>query len=270
MRTEIPAFVISVVANVVAESETHATLDSLFMYAGAPGDPPPLNKVAKSQEWLRRANKHEGGEPLEVLGRLIETYMEADLDDPHWGGEYRTRKDKIERALSRAGLTYGNSGRILNGPLATPTRTLETLIRERDLFAIDDEFERAMRNVESSPREAVSAACNILESVCKIYIQDEGLRLPKKQDLRSVWDVVRRDLGFDPSVVEDRDLKEILSGLLGVASGIGALRTHASSAHGAGRSRYRLQPRHARLAVHAAHTLVAFVLESWDQKKDTR
>jgi hypothetical protein len=52
-----------------------------------------------------------------------------------------------------------------------------------------------------------------------------------------------------------------------VVNGIGALRTHSSSAHGTGRLRYRIQPRHARLAVHAAHTLAAFIIESWDNKR---
>ena len=39
------------------------------------------------------------------------------------------------------------------------------------------------------------------------------------------------------------------------------------SAHGRGRRAYRLQARHARLAVHASHTLVAFFIETWDERK---
>ena len=46
------------------------------------------------------------------------------------------------------------------------------------------------------------------------------------------------------------------------------LRTHASSAHGAGRRRYNIEPRHARLAVHAAHTIGLFVLESWAKRQE--
>ena len=49
--------------------------------------------------------------------------------------------------------------------------------------------------------------------------------------------------------------------------GIGALRTHASSAHGAGKKIYNLQPRHARLAIHAAHTVALFILESWLKRR---
>ncbi len=91
--------------------------------------------------------------------------------------------------------------------------------------------------------------------------------MPAKQDLKPVWTIVRKDLGFDPSLVEDQDLQVVLTGLIGLVEGIGALRTHASSAHGAGKKQYKLEPRHSRLAIHAAHTVVLFVLESWQRKK---
>ena len=145
--------------------------------------------------------------------------------------------------------------------------TLINLIKGRDIPSIEAEFNRALGNVNSEPKEAVSAACNILESIFKVYISDEDLELPKKQDIQNVWKVVRADLNFDPSKVEDDDLKKILSGILSVVDGIGAFRTHASSAHGQGRKLYKLKPRHARLAINSAHTLALFVLETWDEKR---
>jgi hypothetical protein len=93
------------------------------------------------------------------------------------------------------------------------------------------------------------------------------LDCPAKQDLKPIWTIVRKDLGFDPSTIEDQDLQTILSGMISVVEGIGAFRTHASSAHGAGKKHYKLEPRHARLAIHAAHTIALFVLESWRKKK---
>ena len=113
----------------------------------------------------------------------------------------------------------------------------------------------------------MSAASNILESLCKVYIDDEGLDKPAKQDLKPVWAIVRKHLGFDPSQIEDQDPQTILTGLISIVDGIGALRTHASSAHGAGRKSYKLEPRHARLAIHSAHTVALFVLESWKKKR---
>ncbi|MFA0672364.1 abortive infection family protein [Vibrio splendidus] len=49
--------------------------------------------------------------------------------------------------------------------------------------------------------------------------------------------MVRGDLGFDPKLVQDDDLKKVLSGIISIIDGIGAFRTHASSAHGDGPKR---------------------------------
>lgn len=260
---KIPATVIAVIADIIASRESHATLDNLFLYAGAPEDPPPGSKQAKALAWLRCVNK-ASAEPLQVLARLIEGYMEA-LIDPN-DNDGQNRREKISGILKQCDLQYVKGGRII-GLLASPSITLEQSIRTKDIVSLNDEFDRALRNIEASPREAVSAACNLLESVCKVYIEEENLDMPAKQDLQSVWTVVRKKLGFDPSCIQDKDLQVILSGILGVVSGIGALRTHASSAHGAGKKIYKLEPRHARLAVHAAHTIALFILESWEKKK---
>jgi len=273
MKKEIPAPIIAVLADNMPNIETHAGLDNLFLHADAPGDPPEGSKPVKTQAWLRRVNK-ESDNPLAVLGKLIECYMEIpeqDEDDNLFFETSTTNpkrefKEKLLLILERCNLTYITGGYISDGSSA-PSKSLSDLIKGRDIPSIEAEFNRALGNVNSDPREAVSAACNILESIFKVYISDEGLELPKKQDIQNVWKVVRADLGFDPSRVEDDDLKKILSGILSVVDGIGAFRTHASSAHGQGRKRYKLKPRHARLAINSAHTLALFVLETWDEKR---
>lgn len=273
MKKEIPAPVIAVLADNMPNIETHAGLNNLFLHADAPGDPPEGSKPVKTQAWLRRVNK-ESDNPLAVLGKLIECYMEIpeqDEDDNLFFETSTTNpkrefKEKLLLILERCNLTYITGGYISDGSSA-PSKSLSDLIKGRDIPSIEAEFNRALGNVNSEPREAVSAACNILESIFKVYISDEGLELPKKQDIQNVWKVVRADLGFDPSRVEDDDLKKILSGILSVVDGIGAFRTHASSAHGQGRKRYKLKPRHARLAINSAHTLALFVLETWDEKR---
>ncbi len=66
---------------------------------------------------------------------------------------------------------------------------------------------------------------------------------------------------------KDEDILKIISGVLSVVDGISSLRTHASSAHGAGVKTYTLEPRHARLAIHSSHTIALFLLESWNKKQ---
>jgi hypothetical protein len=172
----------------------------------------------------------------------------------------------LNKILGQYELQYVKGGKIV-GALGAPSRTLEEFIRDRDIASVEVEFNRALANVEANPREAVSAASNILESLCKIYIVEEGLDSPAKQDLKPIWTIVRKHLGFDPSLIEDQDLQTVLSGMISIVEGIGALRTHASSAHGAGKTSYKLEPRHARLVIHSAHTVALFVLESWRKKK---
>ncbi|WP_369632998.1 abortive infection family protein [Variovorax sp. V512] len=276
MAKLIPAPLIAVVSVLVAGEETHATLDGLFSYAEAPGDPPQgLSKHAKAQEWLRLANKLHP-EPLVVLGKIICGYLEdpmmvADYPSPQWGSEdeaitkKRESVRKIEAVLANNGLTYHTGGVITSSGLA-PSKTLGQLIKGRDMPAIHREFDRAMETVDAKPRDAVSAASNILESIFKTYIEDNGLTMPDKQDLQPVFKIVRADLGLDPSSVEDQDLQRIITGLFGIVDGIGALRTHAGSAHSEGRKGYKLEPRYARLAVNAAHTVATFVMETWDKK----
>lgn len=273
----LPAQLISVLSDEISESETHATMDNLFMYANAPGEPPEGSKLSKAQAWLRRVNSDEGSNALEILGFLIENYMEPPLPEKDfWSDEepslnelQQKRIERIKQALARANLQY-ISGVKVSHISGSASRSLKDIIKGLDHTSIDQEFDRAIKNVERSPREAVSAACNILESIFKTYIDEENLPLPKKQDLQPIWKVVRNDLGLDPSKVEERDLQEIISGIFATVNGIGALRTHASSAHGAGNKTYDLKPRHARLAVHGAHTLATFVLESWQEKRDAR
>lgn len=276
MKKEIPAPLMSILSENFATLNSHNEINNLFLYADAPGSPPEEPKKAKVLEWLRRINK-ESDQPLKILGRLIENYMELPEKKPISFGfgmqsapiitPEKQFKDQLIEILSRCNLTYTTGGIISDGGSA-PSQSLGELIKKRNIPSIDAEFARALSNVNSEPREAVSAACNILESIFKIYITDEELGMPQKQDIQSLWKLVRSDLGFDPSLLQDDDLKKILSGILSVVDGIGAFRTHASSAHGEGPKSYNLKPRHARLAINSAHTIALFVLETWDERKN--
>lgn len=267
MRRTIPQAILAIVAEHASTVETHASLDNLFTYARCSGAPPLGSKSTKALAWLRATNKDLTVDPLDVLGKVVEAYMEKPL--PNSADAFDMTKafrNELTAALAASGLQY-LAGGVITGSLAAPTRTLEGFIRERNVKALSEEFERASSKAEKEPREAVSAAANILESICKHYIEEQGLPMPAKQVLGELWSTVRKDLGFDPSQVADDDLRGILSGLIQVVQGLAAFRTHASSAHGAGPKAYRLAPRHSRLAVHAAHTVALFILESWDKKK---
>jgi len=139
MKKEIPAPVIAVLADNMPNIETHAGLDNLFLHADAPGDPPEGSKPIKTQAWLRRVNK-ESDNPLAVLGKLIECYMEIpeqDEDDNLFFGTSTTNpkkefKEKLLLILEHCNLTYVTGGYISDGSSA-PSKSLSDLIKGRDI-----------------------------------------------------------------------------------------------------------------------------------------
>ena len=113
----------------------------------------------------------------------------------------------------------------------------------------------------------MTAACAIIEAVCKHYLETENIPLPNKQTIAPLWTEVAKNLGLSPGQMADDDLKQILSGLFSIAAGVGALRTHEGSAHGHSNKTYKIEARHGRLAVHAAHTMALFILETWEARE---
>jgi len=243
----------------------HKTLEALFYQAGAVGEVPPGNCVVKCQTWLKRMHT-EVDDPTAVLGKVLEEFMEADRSG-YYGASQAAGRKRIAGILGKCGLSYRAGGQIFGAGNALPTKSLKDVLTNRDMVGVDKEFERALANVDTDSPAAITAACSILESLFRVYIDDNVLDMPNEQSLKPLWKIVSKHLGLDPAAVEDDDLKKILSGMHSVVDGIGSLRTHAGSAHGQGRRGYKPQARHARLAVHASHTLVVFIIETWDARK---
>jgi len=271
---KIPHSVIGVAAKALAETYTHSSLDSLFLAAGFPGDPPPGNKVDKSLHWLRLANA-QCADPLTMFGALIAEFMETEPASHYnsWTQETETDPDPrapVILALSKKGLSYAAPGIIVGSKLAVPTKSLGERLAKEGIEALDIEYRRAYDAIEADPAAAVTAASSILESLFKTYLESSGIDLPVKQTLSTLWSETSKSLGLQPGQMADDDLKRILSGIYSVVDGVGALRTHEGSAHGRSdqhRRAYRILPRHARLAVHSAHTIALFVLETWDARR---
>ena len=187
---KIPSSLIGLLGPILGDSYTHTDLDSLFMYAGATGDPPEGNKTRKVQVWLRKTNT-EHDEPLRVLGTVLSDVLDVPhrMDPPP--DEWTAPRNRIRELLQQEGLTYQHGGRIYGSSLSEPSRTLEDEIRRRNIPAVEREFSRAYDFIEIDPPAAVTAACAILESVCKTYIEESGGELPTNQNLGPLWEATK-------------------------------------------------------------------------------
>jgi Abortive infection C-terminus len=265
---QIPKSMIDLTSEILGGHYSHNGLNSLFLECGAPGETPLGNKVDKCSTWLKLTNAESRVDPLRVLGKLLEYYMDYEIPDSNFNiVQWVENRERIHRALARHGLVYEFGGMVLATHGSSPRRALNHILRARDLPGVEEEFRRIEGAIDPDPRGALTAACALLESLFKIYIEDEALEMPRDQTIKPLWSVVSKELGLDPASLPDDDLKRILSGLTSVVDGLGALRTHAGSAHGRGRIKYRPEPRHARVVANSACTLATFVLETWEKRK---
>ena len=134
------------------------------------------------------------------------------------------------------------------------------------------DLDRALASSRNDPEDAVTAACSMVEDVCKSILNELGESIPGKKDVQGLYNALKRPLDLspdrsdiDPVIAED--VRKVLSGLFTVTAGIGSLRTHGGDAHGRERGSARLDARIARLSIHAASTLALFLIETWQRRK---
>jgi abortive infection Abi-like protein len=262
MSRQIPIAVIAVVSDALANRFTHAAIDQMMEAAGLELSSPGGNRQVKTRAWFNHANK-TSRDPLQILGKVIAEFMEKVYDD-EFDKTLFVDQERVRRTLGNYGLSYMRGGYITSGSGTKVGETLKDIIEARDLSGLQTEFDRIYENLEADPPAAVTASCALLESLFKTYIEDNKLEMPAEESIKPLWKVVRKDLKLDPAIVADDDLKTILTGLAAIVEGTGSLRTHKGSAHGRGKTAYKLKPRHARLAAHAAFTLASYVLEAWE------
>jgi hypothetical protein len=104
----------SVVGEAISTMGSHATLDVIFQTAGATGEPPNLSHGSKWKEWLFRTGLDPNVDSLQVLGNILEEFMDLPLpEDPEAQKLRMKMRIKVQAALEENGLRYFRFGRIL-------------------------------------------------------------------------------------------------------------------------------------------------------------
>ncbi|MBN1436936.1 MAG: abortive infection family protein [Sedimentisphaerales bacterium] len=266
MTNVIPSSVIAAVSSVIAEYYySHKKLNSLFMENGAPGDAPEGNCESKCISWLKRCNDNPDVDALAVLGQVIQRFM--DQEPGRFDERIREGQERISKSLTNNHLSYQMNGLIVFAGTSPSAKTLADYFKEGDFPSIEAEFSRAIKQIDSDPPAAITAASSIIESLCKTYIDTVGLEIPTKQTIVPLWKVVQQHMGLNINQTLQEDQRKILQGLAAIVDGIGSYRTHAGSAHGRGAQPSQITVAEARLAVNASHTLVLFIMEQWQKQK---
>ena len=240
------------------------------MESGAPGDAPEGNCERKCGEWLKRCNEDPDVDALEVLGRIIQHYMDQTppvsfFDDSP--SRIEEGQERIKAALAQNQLSYRLNGYITQAGSTLISKTLEDYLKSGDFSSIEKEFERAVEHIQTDPHASVTAACSIIESALKIYIERFDLVAPKTLNVMPLWGVVQPHLSLNADATLAEDQHKVLKGISSIIDGVGAFRSHIGSAHGRGSSPPSIVVAEARLVVNVAHTLVVFIMEVLHSQK---
>jgi hypothetical protein len=144
----------------------------------------------------------------------------------------------------------------LDAPVAAQIARLDSASVRRD-------WERALARRSSDPEAAITAARALVESVCKAILEDLGIDYAERDDLPKLYRRTAKALELTPDSYTDEQIKRILGGATSAVEGLGALRNRSGDAHGKGRTGYRLDARHAALAVNLAGTVTLFLTETF-------
>jgi len=229
------------------------------------------SRVPAVRECLDDLNAVDSGKIEEAIHAVCDSrdYLdeEAGLDDVVEYLNKRLKFDELE--LQRQGEFYRLTSTSTGG---LPAVGFRNVIDLTDYYSVQADFERSLAAAETDPADSITAACSTVESVCKCILDEMKEPYPSKKDIKGLVGEVGKYLNLSPArddLPEElaNDIKQILSGLISVTSGIGALRTHGGDAHGRGRMKAPVDSRVARLAIHAASTVSLFYIETWNRMK---
>jgi Abortive infection C-terminus len=144
--------------------------------------------------------------------------------------------------------------------------------RLEDLAYIDDRGRRLHLLANDSPRDAVGAAKELVESVCRTVLRLSGEPAPgKAADVADIATSTLKALEFVPAGIDDTKksaalVRRCLQQLGAVVASLDELRNLYGSGHGRDDRWKGLSSRHARLAVGAAVTFAGFVAETYAER----
>jgi hypothetical protein len=129
-----------------------------------------------------------------------------------------------------------------------------------------EDLRRLERIGDSEPGEAIALAKEIVESCCKLILDDRKVVYPERAEIPDLLKLLRKEIRIMPDGIDEKarganEIRGILTSLGNIAHSLAPLRNAYGKGHGRGRDFKGLQPRHARLAVGAASTFVDFVLD---------
>ncbi len=136
-----------------------------------------------------------------------------------------------------------------------------------DPRVVHQHLKRIESGVGSDPAAAIGASKELVESVCKVILDDYGVAHANKDGVTDLYKKVSVALEIDHDSVANhpnasRAAHKAVGGMAGTVQAIAEIRNELGTGHGHTAPSPALE-RHARLAFNAATAVVEFLLDTW-------
>ena len=231
------------------------------------------SRVPATTDFLRQvARQQEGDAALERLVLRVADPRDY-LDKPEKVGAVIDRLNAVLEADQLAVTIADGKPRLISKQLSgAVVSSIVEKIALLDFDTVQLDISRALASAKDDPEDAITAACSLIEFVCRSILIELDVPLPAKKDIDGLIRAVQEPLGLSPGRMDlpaeiEADIRQVLGGLTSVAKGIGALRTHAGDAHGREKGYRRVDFRIARFAISSASSIALFLIETWERKQ---
>lgn len=174
---------------------------------------------------------------------------------------------KLVGWLRKDGYDYVD-GRI--GPISGIARIADVRAAASTLDAptMHETIRRIEESVDRDPALAIGSAKELIETCCKTILAERGVVDDvEKLELAQLVKRTAKELALVPDAIPDaakgvESIRRVLSNLASITQGLAEIRNLYGTGHGKSGKARGLSPRHARLAVGSASSLVTFLLDT--------
>jgi hypothetical protein len=167
----------------------------------------------------------------------------------------------VEEELNATAASIQALSATANVPLRDLDKGLVEAAKKLNFGAVIQHWQDAQAALGVEPPDATTRASSLIETLCKHILDAKKISFPNNESIQRLYGAAARALYLAPEQ-QAADLKTIAGGINTMVSGIGALRTHAGTAHGRGPSNQPITFSQARLAVNAAGVLATFLMDA--------
>jgi hypothetical protein len=170
--------------------------------------------------------------------------------------------DGLEATLSATATGVQALSTTANVPLRDVDAGLVDVAKKLNFGDVIQQWHEAQSALGVDPSDAAARASRLLETLCKHILHTKGRPLPGDESIQPLYKIASQSLTLSPEQQSSNDLRAMGSGMITLVTSVGALRTHASTAHGTGPNRVPITFSQARLAVNAAGVLATFLMDA--------